>query len=61
MDVEETIRWVSRNFPTADEQLNEAWERVLRESPADHPEECPLIRGLVKAKMDTIEQLQQTA
>jgi hypothetical protein len=55
------IDWMKANMPTPDPQLNEAWERVVDESPADRPEDCPLIRGLVQAKMDVINDLRKTA
>jgi len=61
MDAVETITWIKNNMPTGDEELDEAWRRVRRESPAEKPENCPLLRGLVKAKEDTIRDLQNNA
>lgn len=57
----ELIKWAENNVPTGDEEFDEAWARVSAESPAEKPENCPLLRGLVQAKMETIRDLRQTA
>ena len=60
MTPEQLIDWMQAHHPTGEEDLDEAWRRVRAETPHTDLRECPLLRGLVEAKKETIAKLQKT-